>query len=63
MRRGIFKWFNDPTILLRSQKKILYETVDFNFNPKHVYTLKVIKPTIFKIPNIPYKEQYESRDS
>lgn len=54
--------FNPATILLRTQKKILYETIDFNFDPKHVYTVKKIYPTKFRIPNIPYEKQYESRD-
>ena len=54
--------FNPPTIVLRTQKKILYETIDFNFNPKHVYTLKKIFPTKFCIPKVPYEKQYESRD-
>ena len=56
------KLFNPPSILLRTRKKILYETIDFNFDPKHVYTLKKIYPTKFHIPKVPYEKQYESRD-
>ena len=33
------KLFNPATIVLRTRKKILYETIDL-FNPKHVYTVK-----------------------
>ena len=59
----MFKFLNDiPNIWLRSNKKISYETIDFNFNPKHIYMLKVVEPTKLKIPNVPYKEQYENRD-
>ena len=47
---------------LDTQKKILYETIDFNFDPKHVYTVKKIYPTKFRIPKVPYEKQYESRD-
>lgn len=54
--------FNPATIVLRTQKKILYETIDFNFDPKHVYTVKKIYPTKFRIPKVPYEKQYESRD-
>ena len=42
-------------------KCIQYETVDFVpqvFN----YLPIIIRPTDYKIPNVPYKEQYESRD-
>ena len=56
------KLFNPATIVLRTQKKILYETIDFNFNPNHVYTVKKIYPTKFRIPTVPYEKQYESRD-
>ena len=48
--------------IVKSQKNILYETIDFNFKPNHYYQNIVIKPTKFKIPNVSYKEQYESRD-
>ena len=54
--------FNPATIVLRTKKKILYETIDFNFDPKHVYTLKKIYPTKFRIPKVTYEKQYESRD-
>ena len=40
--------FNPPTIVLRSQKKILYESIDFNFDPKHVYTLETGVPILLK---------------
>ena len=39
-----------------------YETIDFNFNPKHTYKLKVIEKTKFRIPKVDYEKQYESRD-
>ena len=59
----MYKLLNDATqILIRCNKKIRYETIDFYFNPKHLYTLKTIKPTVYKIPKVPYKEQYEQRD-
>ena len=51
-----------PKIWLRTTKIIKYETIDFNFNPKHIYAFKIIKRIEYKIPNIPYKDQYESRD-
>ena len=39
----MFKFLNDmPNIWLRSTKRIQYETIDFNFNPKHIYMLKVV---------------------
>ena len=53
---------NSTVILFRSNKTIKYETIDFVFKPRHLYKLKTIKPTVYKIPNIPYSEQYESRD-
>ena len=59
----MYKLLNDATkILIRCNKKISYETIDFVFKPKHFYTLITIKPTEYKIPKVPYKEQYESRD-
>ena len=59
----MFKFLNDmPNIWLRSNKKIRYETIDFNFNPKHIYMLKVAEPTKFRIPKVSYSKQYESRD-
>ena len=42
-------------------KRIKYETVDFI--PSYIYREPIIiKPTEYKIPNVPYNEQYESRD-
>jgi hypothetical protein len=59
----MFKYYKHvPGIWLRTNKKIKYETIDFDFNPKHMYKLKVIEKTKFLIPNIPYDKQYESRD-
>ena len=60
-------WINIPKInipkvnIQKNIKCIRYETVDFVpqvFN----YLPIIIKPTDYKIPNVPYKEQYESRD-
>ena len=50
------------TILMKSNKNILYETIDFTFKPNHYYTLKTIKPTSFNLPQTTYEKQYESRD-
>jgi len=49
-------------ILIRSNKLIQYETIDFSFRPRHFYKVICIKPTKYKVPNVPYDEQYESRD-
>ena len=50
-------------IYIRSKiKKNMYETIDFNFKPNTFYKLIVIPKTDYKIPKIPYKDQYESRD-
>ena len=60
-------WVNIPKVnipkvnIQKNIKCIRYETVDFVpqvFN----YLPIIIKPTDYKIPNVPYKEQYESRD-
>ena len=55
-------WVNIPKVNIQKNIKcIRYETVDFIpqvFN----YLPIIIKPTDYKIPNVPYKEQYESRD-
>ena len=60
-------WVNIPKVnipkvnIQKNIKCIRYETVDFVpqvFN----YSPIIIKPTDYKIPNVPYKEQYESRD-
>ena len=60
-------WVNIPKVYIpkvniqKNIKCIRYETVDFVpqvFN----YLPIIIKPTDYKIPNVPYKEQYESRD-
>ena len=58
----MYNLLNKTIILFCSTKKIRYETIDFVFKPRHLYKLKTIKPTVYKIPNIPYSEQYESRD-
>ena len=59
----MFKIMHDmPNIWLRTTKNSRYETIDFVFKPRHVYKLKTIKPTVYKIPNVPYMDQYESRD-
>ena len=60
-------WVNIPKVnipkvnIQKNIKCIRYETVDFIpqiFN----YLPVIIKPTEYKIPNVPYKEQYENRD-
>ena len=60
-------WVNIPKVnipkvnIQKNIKCIRYETVDFIpqiFN----YLPVIIKPTEYKIPNVPYEEQYESRD-
>ena len=60
-------WVNIPKVnipkvnIQKNIKCIRYETVDFIpqiFN----YSPLIVKPTEYKIPNVPYKEQYESRD-
>ena len=60
-------WINIPKVnipkvnIQKNIKCIRYETVDFIpqiFN----YLPVIIKPTEYKIPNVPYEEQYESRD-
>ena len=48
--------------IIKSRKNIVYETIDFTFRPNHYYSIKIVKPTIFKIPNVSYREQYETRD-
>ena len=53
---------NMTNIWLRSNKKIRYETIDFNFKPRHLYKLIVAERTQFRIPKVSYSEQYESRD-
>jgi hypothetical protein len=59
----MFKYYkNIPGIWLRTNKKIQYETIDFNFDSKHTYKLKVIEKTKFFIPKVPYDKQYEYRD-
>ena len=53
---------NMSNIWLRSNKKIRYETIDFNFKPRHLYKLIVVERTQFRIPKVSYSKQYESRD-
>ena len=48
--------------IIKSQKNIRYETIDFNFKPDHYYKVIKVEPTQFKIPKVKYEEQYESRD-
>jgi hypothetical protein len=47
---------------MKSKKNIVFETIDFTFKPNHYFNVIVAKPTKFKISNVNYKEQYESRD-
>ena len=60
--KDIPKMYNLPKVNIQKNIKcIRYETVDFIpqiFN----YLPVIIKPTEYKIPNVPYEEQYESRD-
>lgn len=56
------KVYNSSRIFIRSKKKFFLETIDFNYNPNKFYELIIIKPTLYKIPNVPYEQQYESRD-
>jgi len=48
--------------IMKSKKNIVFETIDFTFKPNHYFNVIVAKPTKFKISNVNYKEQYESRD-
>ena len=58
----MFKLLNQVTdIYVRSNKIITYETIDFFLNPS-LYKVIRIKPTKYKIPDVPYDEQYECRD-
>lgn len=54
---------NSTVIFQRSNKQILYETIDFVFKPNHIFKKIIIKPSFYKIPNVPYKKQYEQRDT
>ena len=63
--RDLPKVYNIPKVYnlpkQRNIKCIRYETIDFVpqiFN----YSPLIIKPTEYKIPNVPYEEQYENRD-
>ena len=49
-------------IYVCSNKTITYETIDFFFKPRQFYKVIRIKPTKYKIPDVPYDEQYECRD-
>ena len=62
MYHKLFRNLNNSDICFRSIKKIKYESIDFNFNPRHLYKHRRIIPTKYKIPTVPYKQQYESRD-
>ena len=57
--RDLPKGYNLPK--QKNIKCIRYETIDFipqMFNHPPL----IIKPTEYKIPNVPYDEQYENRD-
>ena len=63
--RDLPKIYNLPKVYnlpkQRNIKCIRYETIDFIpqvFKNTHL----IVKPTEYKIPNVPYEEQYESRD-
>ena len=59
----MYKLVNNATvILIRSNKLIRYETIDFMFKPRLFFKSITVKPIEYKIPKVPYKEQYESRD-
>jgi hypothetical protein len=59
----MYKLLNQANgVLLRSNKLIQYETIDFLFRPRHLYTSVRIRPTEYKIPDVSYDEQYECRD-
>jgi len=60
--RNLFHHMSSNIWIRSKVKSIEYETIDFNFKQNKFYLLKRIKPTIYKIPKVPYKEQYESRD-
>ena len=62
MYTKLFRHINSNVWIRSNVKSIQYETIDFNFKPDKFYTLKRITPTVYKIPKVPYKEQYESRD-
>mgnify|MGYP000335987432 CR=1 FL=1 len=53
---------NTTGIFIRSKKFIQYETIDFSFKPYKLYKLTKIIKTNYKIPDVPYDEQYEYRD-
>jgi len=58
----MFRLNHATEFYVRSNKIISYETIDFFFKPYHFYKVKRIKPTKYKIPDVPYDEQYECRD-
>jgi len=62
MYTKLFRHINSNVWIRSNVKSIQYETIDFNFKPDKFYTLKRITPTVYKIPKVPYNEQYESRD-
>ena len=62
MYTKLFRNFNTNIWKRSNIKYIKYETIDFNFKPNHLYLVKRIIPTSYNIPNVPYKEQYESRN-
>ena len=46
---------------MRSKKNIkyIYESIDFNYKRIPFYKFIIIKPGNYKIPNVPYKKQYD----
>ena len=56
------KLLSTSGIFIRSKKMIKYETIDFTFKPYKLYQLTKIIKTKYTIPNVPYDDQYETRD-
>ena len=60
-------WINIPKVnipkvnIQKNIKCIRYETIDF-IPQVFKNTPLIVKPTEYKIPNVPYEEQYENRD-
>ena len=50
-----------PRIIVRSKKRNMYETIDCK--PPRFHNLpQIVYKTVYNIPDVPYKEQYEQRD-
>lgn len=62
MYRLLFRHVNTNVWKRSIIKSINYESIDFNFKPNNFYIVRRILPTKYKIPNVPYDKQYESRD-